>query len=151
MRAALKNFVIFLVSVIFLFLAAQGLVKSSLFFVETLGIPLSLVGMLIIGIGSSLPEGFFTIQAARKGQDWLLLGDLMGGIIIVATLVLGVVALIHPIIIADFSPYFIARIFLLISAVAFMIFVRTGKKITKKEAIILIIIYLSFVAAEILV
>ena len=151
LKAALKNFGIFLVSIIFLLIAAQGLVKSSLFFVETLKIPLSLVGMLIIGIGSSLPEGFFTIQAARKGQDWLLLGDLMGGIIIVATLVLGAVALIEPIIITDFSPYFIARIFLLISAVAFVVFVRTGKKITKKEAIVLIIIYLSFVAAELLV
>ena len=145
-----KNSGIFLLSVIFLLLAAQGLVKSSLFFADNLNVPLSLVGMLIIGIGSSLPEAFFTVQAARKGQDWLLLGDLLGGVIIVSTLVLGVVAIVYPIKIADFSPYFIARIFLVVSAIAFMVFVRTGEKITKKEAIILIFIYLSFVAAEIL-
>ena len=145
-----KNSGIFLLSLIFLLIAAQGLVKSSLFFVDALNIPLSLVGMLIIGIGSSLPEAFFTIQAAKKGQSWLLLGDLMGGVIIVATLVLGVVALVYPIKIADFSPYFIARIFLVVSAIAFMVFVRTHQKITRKEAIILIFIYLSFVASEIL-
>lgn len=145
-----RNLGIFLLSVLLLIVAAKGLVESSLFFVESLNIPLSLVGMLIIGIGSSLPEAFFAIQAARKGQDWLLLGDLMGGIIIVATLVLGTVALIYPIKIADFSPYFAARIFLAISAIAFMIFVRTHEKITKKEAVALILIYLVFVASEIL-
>lgn len=145
-----RSFGLFLLAVLFMFAAAQGLVKSSLFFVETLDIPLSLVGMLIIGIGSSLPESFFMLQAARKGQDWLLLGDLMGGVIIVATLVLGIVALIYPITITDFSPFFIARIFLIISAIAFLIFLRTGMHITKKEAFVLIFIYSAFVAAEIL-
>ena len=145
-----KNFGIFLLSVLLMLAAAKGLVESSLFFVKTFNIPLGLVGMFIIGVGSSLPETFFTLQAARKGQDWLLLGNLMGGIIIVATLVLGTVALIHPIKIIDSSPYFIARIFLIISAILFLIFIRTQKKIIKKEAVILIFVYLAFIASVII-
>ncbi|MDO8559328.1 MAG: hypothetical protein Q7R84_03265 [bacterium] len=145
-----KNFGIFLLSVLLMLVAAKGLVESSLFFVKTFNIPIGLVGMFIIGIGSSLPETFFTLQAAKKSQDWLLLGNLMGGIIIVATLVLGTVALIHPIEIINFSSYFIARIFLIIAAISFLIFIRTQEKIIKKEAVILILIYLAFIASVIL-
>ena len=80
----------------------------------------------------------------------MVLGNLMGSIIVPATLVLGIVALIRPIEIADFSPFAIARLFLIIAAFFFLFFVRTGKKITKKEAIFLLLIYIAFVTAELI-
>ena len=67
----------------------------------------------------------------------MILGDLMGAVIVPATLVLGIVALIRPIKITDFSSLAIARIFLIISAISFLFFLRTGKKITRKEALFL--------------
>jgi len=140
-----KNLIKFLISVIFLLLAAQGIVKSATFFASYLNLPIGLIGILVVGLANSLPEGFFSIQAARKGQDWLVLGDLMGGVVITATLVLGIVALICPIQIHDFSPFVIARIFLIISALFFFFFVRTDRQITKKEALFLILIYVAFV------
>jgi cation:H+ antiporter len=140
-----KNLIKFLISVIFLLLAAQGIVKSATFFASYLNLPIGLIGILVVGLVNSLPEGFFSIQAARKGQDWLVLGDLMGGVVITATLVLGIVALICPIQIHDFSPFVIARIFLIISALFFFFFVRTDRQITKKEALFLILIYVAFV------
>jgi len=97
-----------------------------------------------------LPETYFCLQAARKGQSWMILGNLMGCIAITASLVLGIVALICPIKIIDFSPFATARFFLIISAIFFFFFVRTGQKITKKEAIFLLLIYILFVVVEIL-
>ena len=87
-----KNFTRFLISLVFLLLAALGMVKSGNFFASYLNLPLGLIGILVVGLGNSLPEGFFSIQAARKGQDWLALGDLMGGVVITSTRVLGIVA-----------------------------------------------------------
>ena len=75
----------------------------------------------------------------------------MGSIIAPATLVLGIVVLICPIQIPDFSPFVIARLFLIISAFFFFIFLRTGKKITRREAIFLLGIYVAFVLSEILI
>lgn len=145
-----KSLGIFLLSVVFLLLSAGGFVKSSLFFADAFQIPLGLIGMFVIGVGGSLPESFFSWQAAKKGEDWLLLGNLMGGIIIVATLVLGVTALIYPIQVEDSFPFVIARIFLIISAIAFWFFVRSDSKITKKEGVFLLAIYLAFLITEIL-
>jgi len=139
-----------LFSITFLLLAAEGIVRSATFFSILLNFPLVLIGILIVSLGNSLPEIFFSIQAARKGKSWMVAGNLMGSIIFPVTLVLGVVALICPIRIIDFSPFFIGRFFLIISAVFFLIFIRTGKRISKKEAIFLLFVYISFILTEIL-
>ena len=149
-KDVIKNILFLSGSFLLLLLAAEGIVRSATYFSTILNLPLALIGILIIGLGNALPELFFTIEAAKKGKGWIIIGNLMGSIIFPVTLVLGIVALISPIEILNFSPFFIGRFFLIISAVFFLIFLRTGKKITKKEAIFLLLIYLMFIIAEIL-
>jgi len=150
LRCFLRNFGFLIFCLTFLLLAGQGIVKSAIFFSNYLHLPLGLIGILVVGLGTALPELSFTLQAARKSQDWMIVGDLMGSIIMTATLVLGIVALICPIEIIDFTPYAIGRIFLIISALFFLIFIKTGHKITRKEALFLLGIYILFLAVEIL-
>ena len=139
-----------ILGVICLLAAAEGIVRSASFFAESLNLPIALIGILIVGFGNALPEAYFAIASARKGQTWMILGDLMGSVIVPATLVLGIVALICPIEIVDFSPFAIGRFFLIIAAMFFLFFVRTDRKISKKEASFLLGIYILFVAIEIL-
>jgi Ca2+/Na+ antiporter len=109
-----------------------------------------MVGILIVGVGSALPETYFAIIAARRVQTWMTLGNIMGSIIIIGTLVLGVVSIIAPIEIVDFSPYAIARFFLIIAAVFFFSFVRTDRRLVAKEAILLLLMYVIFISIEII-
>ena len=139
----------FLGSVIILLLGAQGIIKSSSFFAEFIGVPLSFIGILLVGAGAALPEVYFSIRAGKTGHQNMILGNLMGGVVVTATLVLGITALISPIEIPDFSPYSLARLFLLISVLFFLFLSRTESKISKKEGIILILIYLAFIFFEI--
>ena len=80
----------------------------------------------------------------------MILGNLMGSVIIISTFVLGIVALIHPIEIPDFSPFAIARLFLVAAALLFFFCVKTDQKVTRKEAVLLLLIYIIFFAVEIL-
>jgi len=144
-----KNFFFLFGSLILLLLAAEGIVRSATYFSIALNLPLVLIGILIVGLGNALPEMFFTIQAAKKSKGRMIIGNLMGSIIFLMTLVLGIVALISPIKVDDFSPFVIGRFFLIVSAVLFFIFLKTGEKITKKEAWILLFVYIAFVATEI--
>lgn len=146
----LKNIFLLFCSILLLLGSAQGIVKSAVFFSDYLNFPLTLFGILIVGLGTALPETSFTLQAARKSQDWFIVGDVLGSVIMTTTLVLGIVALICPIKISDFAPFVVARIFLIISAFSFLIFIRTGHKITRKEAAFLLGIYITFVLVEIL-
>jgi len=146
----LKDLGKLILGIMLLIIAAQGIVASAQFFAKSFDITLVLIGVLITGLGSALPEIYFAVASAKRGETWMILGDLMGAVIVPATLVLGIVALIHPIEISDFSPLAIARFFLIISALFFLFFVRTDRKITKKEALFLLSIYLIFVLVEIL-
>lgn len=132
-----------------LLLASEGIILSARYFSYYMGLSLSLVGILIVGFGNCAPETYFTAISARREQNWMILGNLMGSVIICATLVLGIVALICPFEISDFSPFLIARIFTIISAILFFVVLRTGHKITKKEGILLILIYFAFFVTEI--
>jgi cation:H+ antiporter len=149
-RSFIKDVGRLIVGVVLLVGAAEGIVLSSLFFAKTLNFPIVLIGILIVGLGNSLPEIYFSVVSAKKGDNWMILGNLMGAIVVPTTLVLGVVALISPIEILDFSAFAIARIFLLISAFFFLIFIRSDRKLTKKEAFILFAIYIAFILAEII-
>jgi len=138
-----------IVALVLLLVASQGIVKSAQVFSTALGVTLPVVGILIVGIGNALPETYFAIVSARRKQTWMILGDLMGAVIVCATFVLGIVALICPIEIKDFSPFAIARTFLIISAGFFLIAVRTDRKITRKEGLFLLLIYILFLISEI--
>lgn len=129
--------------------ASFGVINSAQFFSARFGVSLSLVGILIVGLGNCFPEIYFSIVSAKKGEGWMVLGDLMGSVIICATLVLGIIALVAPFEIKDFSPFIIARAFTLIAALFFLVVIKTGQKITKKEGLLLLSIYLAFLLTEI--
>jgi cation:H+ antiporter len=145
----LKNLMIFAISIVMLILGSQGVVSSAMFFAQNLKMAIGLIGILIVGLGNCLPEIYFSLASAKKGQSWLVLGDLMGSVINCATLVLGIVVLISPITITDFSPYLLARIFLIVSSLSFLLFIRSDKKLSHREGLFLLGIYILFLLSEI--
>jgi len=148
-RTFIKNLGKAILGMVILLMAAKGIVDSACWFSQRLEVSPALIGILVVGIGNALPELYFAVSSARAGQNWMILGDLMGSIVAPSTLVLGIVSLIYPIKISDFSLFAIGRFFLIISALFFFIFVRTDKKITKREALFLLGIYILFVICEI--
>lgn len=131
--------------------ASFAVVGSAQFFADKLGISLALVGVLILGLGNSFPEIYFSVISARKNENWLVLGDMMGSVIVCTTLVLGLVATILPFQIHDFSPFITARVFLIVAAVFSLIFIRSGRKITKREGLFLLFLYVTFLMFEVFI
>ncbi|MEK7658600.1 MAG: hypothetical protein AAB352_01925 [Patescibacteria group bacterium] len=148
-KSFLKNLLEIVILLVLLLLSSFAVVESAQYFSANLGISLSLVGILIVGLGNCFPETYFSIISARKEENWLVLGDLMGSVIVCATLVLGIIAIVAPFEIKDFSPFLIARIFLIIAAVFSLLFIKSDKKITKKEGLFLLFIYIVFLLTEI--
>lgn len=145
----LKNIGRMIIFLLVLLFASIVIVKSAQAFSSALNIPLVLVGVVIVGLGNCFPETYASLVSARKGQGWMVLGALMGSVIVCSTLVLGIVSLLSPIHIEDFSPLLIARIFTIISAVFFLFVIRTDREITKREAAFLIFLYIAFLITEI--
>lgn len=147
----LKNVAKAIVLLAVLLIASQIVIYSANFFASELGVSVGLVGLIIVGLGNCFPEAYVSIMAARKQQNWLVLGDLMGSVIVCATLVLGIIALLFPFQIHDLSPFLNARIFLIIAALLSWLFISTGKKITKLEGLLLLGLYVVFLIIEIFI
>jgi len=150
-KSFLKNLLKVIVLIILLLAASSAVVWSAQFFSAKLGISLALVGILIVGLGNAFPEAYFAIVSARNGKNWLVLGDLMGSVIVCATLVLGIIGLLFPFEIVDVAPFVTARIFLIIAAVLSLLFIRTNKRISKKEGLIMLLVYIAFLVTEIFI
>jgi len=134
-----------------LVLASYGVIYSAQYFAQSLAAPISIIGLLIVGLGNCFPETYFSILSAKKEENWMILGDVMGSIVICATLDLGLVALISPIQIAAASNFSTAAIFTVLAAAIFWMVIKTGRTITKKEGILLLSVYVLFLLSEIFV
>ncbi|SQI45762.1 Inner membrane protein yrbG [Serratia plymuthica] len=75
---------------------ADRLVYGAAVISRSLGVPPLIIGMTVVGIGTSLPELFVSTTAALNGQIDMAVGNVLGSNIANILLILGVAALIHP-------------------------------------------------------
>ena len=109
--------------------------------------PPILVGLFFLALGTSRPELIFEGIAARKKKAELALGDLIGSVIINSTLVLGVTAVIQPIK-ANFFLYLTSAVFMLAIVFLFAVFLDTGRQLSWKEGMVLVVFYVLFLLIE---
>jgi len=132
--------------IVLLAIAAQGIVHGASVLAEVFGLSFLVIGILVIGFGGALPELYFTILTARRGETSMIVGNLMGAVIIPATLVLGIVAMIQPIHNDALELSIVGRAFLIVAALFFLVVSQTKSVITKREGYILLFLYLAFLA-----
>ncbi|AGB84287.1 K+dependent Na+ exchanger related-protein [Serratia sp. FGI94] len=87
---------LFIVGLCLLVYGADRLVYGAAVISRSLGVPPLIIGMTIVGIGTSLPELFVSVTAALNGQSDMAVGNVIGSNITNILLILGVAALIHP-------------------------------------------------------
>lgn len=83
---------------VLLFVGGEGLVRGSVALASRMGISTLLVSLIVVGFGTSAPELLVSIQAALKGAPELALGNVVGSNIANVWLILGVSALISPLV-----------------------------------------------------
>ena len=147
-QSLVRPTIIFFASIIVLLVGSALAVAYGRSLAVDMGVPPILVGLLVLGIGTTIPELFFSLRASQSQRDHLALGDILGTVITDATLVIGVLALIRPFIF-DPRPILITGVFMVLSGVLLFHFMRSGRVLTKKESILLILFYVLFAAIEI--
>jgi cation:H+ antiporter len=132
-----------------LMFSADMIVKVGSSLAEVMGVPVFLVGLFLVAIGTSLPELSFEIKAIKKKQAGMALGDLFGSVVANSTLVLGVVSLISPIkLVNGLSEYLLAAAAFGVLFLLFWYMVRTKRKLERWEGVVLLVSYVLFILAE---
>ena len=131
-----------------LLFSADALVRLAVKFAVAFNFPLLLVGLLIISLGTTLPELVFEIEAIHKRQSNMALGNLLGSIVANGTLIIGLVALISPIRMQSLNSYLLSTMAFLLIFGLFYLFIRTKQRLDRWEGILLLLIYLVFVIIQ---
>lgn len=146
-HSVIKELPILIVSVALMGTSAYFAVQYASALAEHIGMAPAVIGLLIIAPGTALPELLFAVRAVRRHHNTLALGDVLGTVVADTTLVLGIVALIHPF---SFNPRIIivTGVFMLFAGILFFSFLRSGKKLTRAEGALLLAFYALFIIVE---
>lgn len=93
--------VLFVVGLGILIGGAELLVRSASSLALVLGISPLVVGLTVVAFGTSAPEVAVTVQSALAGQPDLAVGNVVGSNIANVLLILGLAALITPLVVAQ--------------------------------------------------
>lgn len=145
-----KNSLMLAFSMAILLIGSHFTVSSASSLAYYLGISPILVGMFIVGLGTTMPEFFFSLKSLRKNDDSLAVGDLLGTVLADATIVVGILALVNPFFFPQKIIY-VTGIFMVVASFILFHFMRSGRKISKKEGYLLFIFWLVFVLVEFMV
>lgn len=113
-------------------------------------VPLFLVGLFVIAIGTSLPELAFSVRSLSNHEPSMFFGNLLGSTIANSTLIVGITILIQPLNVLAFNEYLTAAISFVVVFVSFWLFVRSKHRLERWEAGILLILYFIFAVVEFL-
>jgi len=115
-----------------------------------LGISPMVVGLTVVGFGTSMPEFSVSLMAALQGSGGLSLGNAVGSNIMNLLLVLGVASVLVPIqVVGSRRLMYRDLIFGLIPAIVLMAFAYRGF-ITRPTALLLLVIFVVFIAVTLL-
>lgn len=117
--------------------SADKFVEGAAATAKHLGMPTLLIGIIIVGFGTSAPEMVVSAIAAYEGNPSLALGNALGSNIVNIALILGVTALVAPI--AVHSNIVKKEIPLLIFIVLFAGYLLLDGNLTFTEGILLLV------------
>lgn len=84
-----------------LYVGAEVTVQNSVSFASQLGVSTAVIGLLIVGVGTSAPELVASVVAAMRGQSDLALGNIVGSNIFNILFILPITGLIHVVEVPD--------------------------------------------------
>ena len=112
---------------------------------ESLGVPPVIVGMLVIAVGTSLPELITSVFAALKGEADLCVGNVIGSNIFNCLFVLPISALVNPLMVPEGGGLDIL-VSLIFAFFLIPIFIFGRGIMNRQFGILLVIAYLAYMA-----
>ncbi|MGB0700161.1 MAG: sodium:calcium antiporter [Candidatus Poseidoniaceae archaeon] len=141
-------FVMVLIGLALAVFAAHHLVVNASDLAYEMNIPHSIIGTVVSGLGTSLPELTIAFMAAKRSQG-VAIGTLIGSNITDPLLSIGIASTVHPLYLTDAGADMIMLVILpasIISTAVALLLMRTSYEFKKWEGIILIVLYFIFLA-----
>jgi len=136
-----------------LIVCADLIVKISVTIAGILHVPLLIVGLFMVSVGTSLPELTFEVKTIGKKEYMMAYGNVVGSTVANAALILGVVGVLSPVMLSPEGSlgYFISVIAFVVVYGLFWGFSWSKKRLDRWEGAVLVLVYFVFAAIEMMV
>ena len=148
------NFTNILISILWLIFGIVTLHLSSHFVIESaqkisgfLGITNLAVGLLLLGVGTNLPELAIILTSIHNGERDLALGGILGANIVGITLALGISGIICPSKLPDIFRVRDLTSMMLVTTIFSLLLLSRKKIISRLHGAILLILYIAYIAS----
>lgn len=138
------SILLILVGFLFLVKGADFLVDGASDIAKKFHIPQIIIGLTIVSIGTSMPELFVSITSALEGYSDMALGNVIGSNLCNLLLILGVSALIKPVIFQRETRIIEIPLCLIITII-FAIICNSNSGIFRNEAALLLVLFIMFI------
>lgn len=140
----IKNIVYILLGIVLLKLGGDFTVDNAVNVANFFNLSEKIISVTILAIGTSLPELVTSVSAAIKGKSDIAIGNILGSNIFNMLLIIGVSALIKPIIYN--ASYNIDMIFLILGTVILALFpvIPPKNKMTRRNGIVYVLLYIAY-------
>lgn len=137
-----------LVSLGLLSFGADRLIAGASGIASDFGVSDRIIGLTIVAVGTSLPELFASVTAARKGETDMAIGNVIGSVTFNILSVVGIAASICPIHNAN-DGFIFDYLLMAFLGLLLWLFLRTRYLLERYEGVILFCIYVAYIARTI--
>jgi cation:H+ antiporter len=137
-----------IIGMVGLIISSQLIIKTTLFLFQDYNVSAFIVGLLFYAIGTNLPELIITIRSFKRNVSELSLSNLMGSAM-GNVLMLGILSFARAIDIQINTSYIFLAVFTLILFILLAIFYKTNRLLSRREGLVLLLLYLFFVGSQI--
>lgn len=131
-----------LVGLVLIVIGSSVTVDAATAIARIIGLSERFIGLTIVALGTSLPELFTSVSAARKGNADIAIGNIVGSNIFNILFVVGTSALITPVVFE--SKFIVDSIVAVAAGVLLWIFSFRGKSLNRVEGGLLLLGYLGY-------
>lgn len=149
-KSSVKQLLRVVMGCIMVFIASKTLVDKTIFFAQLLNIHTYLISLVVLSVGTNLPEFAIAVSAIMNKHKEVAFGDYVGSAA-ANTLLFGILVLINGSFVIHNGSFFLTFLVFSVGMVAFYFFARSKREISRKEGMILLSIYLLFLIVEIVV
>lgn len=143
-----RSIIMTIIGILGIVISSNWIVTTTIDLLSYVHISQLIIGLTVFSIGTTLPEISIAITSWRKKSSELSLSNLLGSSF-ANILILGLLAFVRPIKFETDPTYWIVAIFLTLILILFGYFYYSGKKMDRREGVILLAVYILFIIVNI--
>ena len=146
---SIKDILKILVGIGIVFVSSNIIVEKTLYFADIFRISSFYIGLILVALGTDLPELSLAVRSVVSGKKEVAMGDYIGAAA-VSTFLFGLFTILHNGEVVTISNFALTLTCISAALITFYIFFRTKNFISRSNGVVLLIGYIVFVLLELL-